>query len=86
MSYFTKVKSFLVQVASGVLASAIFALFTIQDEQLHMSTLALGIISIPIFLALASLASGFYFVYIIIRIVDVILTKLNFFNSFDDLS
>ena len=75
MKRLAKVKSFLVSVASSILASAIFALFTIPDEQLHLSDFALGVISIPIFLALAAFSSGIYGIYLIIKLVDILLTK-----------
>ena len=80
---FASIKSFLIQAGAGVVASAVAALFTVPDQQLQLSSLALGIASIPIFLALAAGSLFLYGLYLIIHVIDLIATKLHLFDAFD---
>ncbi len=86
LGFLADIKSFLIQAAAGILSSAVVALITIPDKNLELGSLALGVVSIPIFFALGELAISIYGILIIIKIVDVVATKLHLFDAFDDFS
>jgi hypothetical protein len=74
------VKSFLVQAAAGILAAAVGALVTVPEQALQLNSLALGLLSIPIFLALGAAALFLYSVYLIIRVLEGIVSHLDLFD------
>jgi hypothetical protein len=82
---FASFKSFLVQAAAGVVAAGVGALIFVPDQKLELGSLAIGLLSIPLFLALGALASALYGFYLIIRIVEAIAVKFNILDL-DDLS
>jgi len=83
--FFNGLKSFLIQAGAGFLASALAAWATIPGQNIELGTLALGIIAIPVFLGLAAIGCSLYGLFIVIKIVDAIATKLHLFDV-DDIS
>jgi hypothetical protein len=78
-------KSFLIQAGAGFLASAAAAWLTIPGQNIELGTLAIGIIVIPIALGLAVIGCSLYGVFVVIKVVDAVATKMHLFDA-DDIS
>jgi hypothetical protein len=77
---FSSLKSFLIQAAAGVVAAAVGALITVPDQKMELGVLALGLAAIPLFMLLGAAAVGLYGIFLAIKVLDLILTKLDFFD------
>ncbi len=72
-----------IEIGTGLISSAIFAILVLPDEQVNLGSLGLGLIAIPVFLILIIGSLGFYFIYALMRIIEMILTKLEVFHNID---
>lgn len=84
-SWLDDTKSFLLQVASGVLVAALTSSQAIPNQELHLSSLALGFLSIPIFLALGYAAAALGSLYLLITVLDAVFVHLDWFDGPTDL-
>lgn len=82
-SFLAGTKSFLINTGAGVASAAILALFTMPEQSLQLNSLALGLLSIPIFLAMGSLAIVIYGLYLVIKIIDAVATHIGIFDAGD---
>lgn len=80
---FASVKSFLIQAAAGVAAAAVAALLAAPDQQIHLGTLAMGLIALPLFLLAGASAVFLYGLYLVIHVVEVVATKLHIIDMID---
>lgn len=65
-----------IEVATGVLASAIFAIVVMPGEQADLTNLGLGLIAVPIFLILVVGSVALYFIYAVVHVIEIIAAKL----------
>ena len=72
-----------IEIATGLVSSAIFAYLTVPDQQLQLGAIGLGIMAIPLFLGLASLGAGLFGLYLLVKIVEILGTKLHLFDLLD---
>lgn len=79
------VTNFLVEVAAGVTVSAIGVYFISPETSVELSVLAVGLISIPIFMFLGAAAVFLYGLYLVVKVLDWIATHLGLFDV-DDFS
>jgi hypothetical protein len=77
------IKSWITNIVLGLISSAIFAFLIAPDQQVQLGSLAVGLISIPIALALAAAAVALYAIYAIVHLVEVIAVKTGVLDLFD---
>lgn len=72
----TFLKARCIEIASGILASAIFSLLVIPGEQADLTNLGLGLVAVPIFLVLVVGSVALYLIYAVVRIIEIIAAKI----------
>lgn len=74
-------KLFLIQAGAGFLASAAAAWLVVPSHSVDFAAITLGVVAIPIALGLAAIGCSFYGIFVLIKIVDVIATKIGIFDD-----
>jgi hypothetical protein len=77
------IKSFLIQASAGVLASAVTAYLTVPEQQLYLGSLAFGLLIIPLSLFLGGIGAWLFGLYLMIKVIDMIITWIG--DSSDDI-
>ena len=84
--FISSLKSFLVQVAASVFAGALVARFGLPEAEVNLSSLALGVAVIPVFLLLGGIAATVLLLYGVVFVIDKALHALDLFDGLDGLS
>ncbi len=73
----------LIEIATGIVTTALCAYLFAPQAQVELGTIAAGVIAVPIFILLACVSAGLYSLFLIVRVIELIATKLDLFDITD---